>query len=250
VKPSGKPPGRDQVFRDPQPQIVDFVFDAQVAAVFPDMIRRSVPGYETLLPLTGLLAARHAQTGTRCYDLGCSLGATSLAVARALDAAKVKDCPVIAVDNSADMLAEAARLLPDMPRIQWLQADITELDLEPASVVIMNYTLQFVAPEDRLQLLQRIREALLPGGVLLLAEKICFEDADLHDYMNSLHLDFKRANGYSELEISQKRTALEHVMRPDTLATHLSRLSDAGFARSLVWFQCLNWAGLIAFADR
>ncbi len=249
MQPSGKSPSRDQVFRDPRSQIVDFVFDAQVAAVFPDMIRRSVPGYETLLPLTGLIAARHALPGSRCYDLGCSLGATSLALARALDAADIQDCPIIAIDNSADMLAEAARLLPDVPRIQWQQADITNLPLEAASVVVMNYTLQFVAPDARLPLLKRIWHALLPGGVLLLAEKIRFDDAALQDYMTELHLDFKRANGYSELEISQKRTALEQVMQPDSLATHQARLADAGFTTTTIWFQCLNWAGLIAHTD-
>ncbi len=237
---------RDQVFAEPQ-QLVDFVFDAKVAAVFPDMIRRSVPGYEVLLPLTGLITARHAQPDSNCYDLGCSLGATSLAMARALDAANIRNCQVQAVDNSAAMLAEAARLLPDEPRIHWQQADVRDCALQRPSVVVMNYCLQFVPAADRLALLSRIQQALLPGGVLLLAEKICFEDATWQAYCTDLHLAFKRANGYSELEISQKRTALENVMQPDSLAVHEQRLAAAGFSQHRLWFSCLNWAGLLAW---
>ncbi len=238
---------RDQVFRDPRDQLVDFVFDADVAAVFPDMIRRSVPGYETVLPMIGLIAARHAQPETRCYDLGCSLGAASLAMARQLDAAGIADCRITAVDESPAMLAEAASLLASETRIDWLEADICNLDLAPASVVIMNYTLQFVEPQARPDLLRSIRRALVPGGVLLVSEKIRFENAAEQDAFNELHLDFKRANGYSDLEISQKRDALENVLIPDTIAAHRARFTAAGFSQTRVWFQCLNWASFLVY---
>jgi tRNA (cmo5U34)-methyltransferase len=237
---------RDRVFHDPQAQIVDFVFDERVVAVFPDMIRRSVPGYETVVPLTGLLAARYARPGTRCYDLGCSLGATSLAIARQLDRAGVADCPVIGVDNSPAMLAEANRQLHDVARLRWIEADVLDLDFEPCSVVVMNYTLQFVPPDARTALLRRIHDALVPEGVLLLSEKTRFADDELQATFSELHLDFKRANGYSELEISRKRQALENVMVPDTAETHHARLDAAGFRCSAQWFGCLNWASFNA----
>jgi tRNA (cmo5U34)-methyltransferase len=240
---------RDRVFSEAREQIVDFVFDDQVAAVFPDMIRRSVPGYELVLPMTGLIAARHARPGTRCYDLGCSLGASALAMARRLDAAHVEDCPVVGVDSSPAMIAEAQRLLAGHPRIRLQVGDIRDVVLEPASVAVMNYTLQFVPPDARLALLRRIRSALVSDGVLLVAEKIRFPDAATQRYLESLHLDFKRANGYSELEISQKRQALEHVLLPDTVAEHQQRFRAAGFARCEMWFQCLNWAAFVVHCE-
>jgi tRNA (cmo5U34)-methyltransferase len=240
---------RDRVFSEPREQIVDFVFDEQVAAVFPDMIRRSVPGYEIVLPMTGLIAARHARPGTRCYDLGCSLGATSLAMARRLDAAGIEDCPVVGVDRSPAMIAEAQRLLAGHSRIELQLGDMRDVSLEPASVVVMNYTLQFVPPDARLPLLRRIRSALVSGGVLLVAEKIRFEEASTQGLLESLHLDFKRANGYSELEISQKRQALERVLLPDTVREHRERFRAAGFGCCETWFQCLNWAAFAVFCE-
>ena len=232
---------RDRLFAK-RKDLVDFVFDDGVAQVFPDMIRRSVPGYEAVVPLTGLIAAKHLAAGGRCYDLGCSLGAATYAVLRA-----VADlpCEVVAVDNSAAMLRKARALRGKTgldKRIRWVRADVRDVALEDAAVVVLNYTLQFLPPEDRLPLLRRIREALTDSGVLVLSEKLAASG-----YFQDLHLRFKRANGYSDLEIAQKRDALENVMRIDSEDAHMERLRAAGFARAAVWFRCLNWGAFVAW---
>lgn len=242
-KPTTVPPRsspRDRLFDEPR-QLVDFAFDEAVAGVFPDMIRRSVPGYETVVALTGLLAARHLGKGGRCYDLGCSLGASTLAVLRAMG---TNPCEVIAVDSSAAMLEEARRVPEFDDRVEWLEADVREVEVDRARVVILNYVLQFLPPEDRLLLLRRVRGGLTNGGVLIVSEKIA-----AGDFFDGLHLDFKRANGYSELEVSQKRAALENVMRIDTEETHLARFRAAGYGAARVWFRCLNWASFVAWPD-
>ncbi|HTO58357.1 MAG TPA: carboxy-S-adenosyl-L-methionine synthase CmoA [Pseudomonadales bacterium] len=233
---------RDEVYRRPREQIVDFVFDDAVAAAFSDMIRRSVPGYETVVPLSGLIAARHARAGSVCYDLGCSLGATAIAIARQLT---VPNCRIVAVDNSSAML-ERAKSLHDEPRIDWVCADLRDVAFDMASAVTMNYTLQFVPSEDRLPLLARIRRALDPDGVLIVSEKVQFADAAEHDYFDATHAAYKRANGYSELEVAQKRAALEQVLIPDRIEDHEARFRAAGFTRSRIWFRCLNWVSFAA----
>ncbi|MEQ8858541.1 MAG: carboxy-S-adenosyl-L-methionine synthase CmoA [Pseudomonadales bacterium] len=241
---------RDEVYRDRQRQLVDFAFDDKVADVFPDMIRRSVPGYETVVPITGLLAARalssSARETARGYDLGCSLGASTLAMLRGLPARpRPRSVEVVAVDNAPAMI-ERARLLVDDPRVRFVCEDIRSLALGPADAITLNYVLQFLPPVDRPGMLERIREALAPDGVLLLSEKIRFDDADTQREFDAAHLDFKRANGYSELEISQKRSALDNVMIIDTEERHRQRLADAGFSRVRKWYQCLNWASFEA----
>ena len=232
---------RDRLFAKPR-DLVDFVFDASVAEVFPDMIRRSVPGYEAVVPLTGLIAAKHLPEGGRCYDLGCSLGAATQSVLRAVGD---MPCEIVAVDNSAAMLEKAREFAVKTgvdARVRWVRADIRDVPLEDAAVVVLNYTLQFLPPPERLPLLRRIRGALTDAGVLVLAEKLAASD-----YFRDLHLRFKRANGYSELEIAQKRDALENVMRVDSEDAHLERLRSAGFARAAVWFRCLNWGAFLAW---
>ena len=233
----GNPP-LDEVYRRPREQIVDFAFDEGVAAVFQDMIRRSVPGYETVVACTGLIAARHLPVGGTCYDLGCSLGASSHAVLRAVGE---RECRIVAIDGSEAMVERARALAAGEGRIEWVVGDIRNVELGSANVVMLNFVLQFLPPEDRLALLTRIREALVPGGVLLLAEKLAASPE-----AEELHLDFKRANGYSELEIAQKRTALENVMRIDDLDAHHERLAAAGFGEVETWFRCLNWGAMMA----
>ncbi len=244
------PQETDRLFAQPLGQVPDFVFNEDVARVFPDMIKRSVPGYPTIVENIGVLAGHFAQADSLLYDLGCSLGAVTQALRRHVRAER---CEVIAVDNSAAMVERCREYLQaqdamfqELLPARVLEADILQLDYQPCSLVAMNFTLQFVPRAQRPELLARIRQALLPGGALILSEKLCFEDAEQQALLTDLHLDFKRANGYSELEIAQKRSAIEHVMQPDTLEQHRQRLLDAGFTRVVPWFQCLNFASLIA----
>ncbi|MDX5372840.1 MAG: carboxy-S-adenosyl-L-methionine synthase CmoA [Pseudomonadaceae bacterium] len=240
----------DRLFAQPLDQVPDFVFNEDVAKVFPDMIKRSVPGYPTIVENLGVLAAQFAQPHSALYDLGCSLGAVTQALRRHV---KTDDCRVIAVDNSHAMVERCREYLhaqdamfQELLPAEVIEADILALEFQPASLVALNFTLQFVAPEQRLELLTRIRQALLPGGALILSEKLRFEDDADQALLNELHLAFKRANGYSELEIAQKRSAIENVMKPDSLQQHRERLLAAGFSRVVPWFQCLNFASLIA----
>ncbi|NMU06699.1 carboxy-S-adenosyl-L-methionine synthase CmoA, partial [Vibrio parahaemolyticus] len=116
-----------------------------------------------------------------------------------------------------------------------------DIDIENASVVVLNFTLQFLVPADRRALLEKIYQGLRPGGILILSEKYVFEDKVSNELLIDLHHDFQRANGYSELEISQKRSAIENVMRPDSIAVHKARFAEIGFSSFEVWFQCFNF---------
>lgn len=235
---------RDVLYAGPMPRSGDFVFDAAVAAVFPDMIRRSVPGYAAIISTIRLLAERYAQPGSDLVDLGCSLGAASVALA---SGAAGRGCRVIGVDSAPAMLARAAESsAAGYPEIEWRCADIREFELGDCSLVVLNFTLQFLPAPDRLGLLERVASALRPGGVLVLSEKIRVADAEGDRLLTELHHAFKQANGYSELEISRKRAALERVLVPEDLETHRARLAQAGFARVDLWFQCFNFASLVA----
>ncbi|MDW7747807.1 carboxy-S-adenosyl-L-methionine synthase CmoA [Halomonas sp.] len=240
---------RDAIFSTPLDRVARFSFDEKVVACFPDMIRRSVPGYGQILGMLGLIAARHLRHGARVYDLGCSLGATGLSLAGTLPPDAFR---YTGVDLSPAMVARARETLaeecPDHV-MEVLEGDIRTLDYAPAGMIVLNFTLQFLAPGDRDALMARLFEALEPGGVLVLSEKVVAEDEQENAWRVERYHDFKRANGYSEMEISQKRTALENVLVPDTLAGHHERLARAGFARAHTWFQFLNFASLIAFKD-
>jgi len=237
---------RDTLFSNPQREPTDFAFDDSVARVFPDMIVRSVPGYTTIVAMTGLLAARYAVPGSVLYDLGCSLGASTLAMRQNLHA---DNCRIVAVDSSPAMLERCRTVVATDTHatpVELVCADLADVRIDNASVVVLNFTLQFVPPERRDQVITGIWQGLCSGGVLVLSEKVRFEDSRLDALNIELHHQFKRANGYSELEVAQKRTALENVLLPETLDRHRQRLSGAGFSSCDVWFQCFNFASLVA----
>jgi len=237
--------GKDSIYAREQ-TVKDFTFDQHVVEVFPDMIQRSVPGYATIVSTMGKLAGIYAQSNSNLYDLGCSLGAVTLSMRRNI--AK-ENCKIIAIDNSEAMVERCKLHLQgfrsDVP-VQVELGDINDVALSNASVVAMNFTLQFISPEQRVALLKKIYSALKPGGVLLLSEKVRGEDDFNDNLLIDLHHDFKRANGYSELEISQKRTAIENVMITDKLSAHHERLNSIGFKQVQVWYQCFNFCSLVA----
>lgn len=240
----------DTIFSKPLAKVPDFVFNEEVVNVFPDMIKRSVPGYPTIVENIGVIAAQYAQANSLIYDLGCSLGAVTQALRRHI---KQPNCHILAIDNSAPMVKRCQEYLivqdamhEELVPAEVVKADILTMPWQKASVITMNFTLQFINPEERLKVLSNIRESLIPEGALLLSEKVRFEDHYEQQILNELHLSFKRANGYSELEIAQKRTAIENIMKIDTLAIHQERLLKAGFSKAIVWFQCLNFASIIA----
>jgi len=237
---------KDSLYANPLGEINAFKFDEAVVNVFPDMIRRSVPGYATIISAIGLLAGRFSQENSVCYDLGCSLGAATQAMR---DQIRVKNCRIIAVDNSEAMVQRFRQnFQPDVdkPDIELICGDIRDLTIERASVVVLNFTLQFIPVNDRAALLAKIYQGMLPGGVLILSEKLCFEDSRQQLLQIEMHQHFKQMQGYSDLEISQKRTSLENVLLPETFFVHQKRLLAAGFSSAELWFQYFNFASMIA----
>ena len=238
---------KDTLFKD-QPSVAEgsFQFNEPVVKVFPDMIERSVPGYRELLELTPLIVKQAVGANELVYDLGCSLGAATLAARRAIQAPGAR---IIGLDSSAQMVERCRAIVAEdnssVP-VEIHQADITQSPFEPASLFLMYFTLQFIPPTERPALLRRIGDALKPGGVLLLAEKLSFDSHHEQTWMDEHHLAFKRAQGYSDLEIANKRQAIENVLIPESEQAHIKALETAGFSRVYRWFQSLNFACFVA----
>ncbi len=239
---------KDDIYSKDEGLPGSFRFDERVAAVFPDMIGRSVPGYGLVVPMIGQLSRRYAQPRTVVHDLGCSLGAATLAMRQRIDAEAVT---IRATDNSPAMVNRFRELLARQDQghgtpVEVECADIRDVDFSGSSFVVLNFTLQFVPPAERVGLLKRIADGLEPGGALVLSEKICFEDPGEQRRQSEWHRDFKRLQGYSELEIARKRSALERVLEPETEERHKERLAQAGFARVTRWFQCFAFCSYLA----
>ncbi len=241
---------KDTVFTGEHWEGEPFRFNADVASVFPDMLRRSIPGYEASLEAIGSLAARYVTDDSACYDLGCSLGAATLAMRQGI---RAKGTRLVAVDNSAAMIERCRDIVardtanePDRPPVEIVEADIRDVAISDASMVVLNYTLQFLEQSDRDALVTRIADGLRPGGLLVLGEKVVDENPHMESLLVDLYLEHKRRNNYSALEIARKRAALENVLVPETVSAHRARLEAAGFRDIAVWFRYFNFVSIVA----
>ena len=237
---------RDQIYSVPRKTVSKFSFNEEVATVFPDMIRRSVPGYDLIIDQIRMLTRHYERPHSHYYDLGCSLGAVSAAMGQVLTA---KGCRIIAVDNSAAMINKCRQQLDKIntpAKFHLICSGIEDINIQRAQMVVLNFTLQFIDPSRREHLLKKIHQGLLPGGLMILSEKIKASTGETQDLYTEWHHAFKKYQGYSDLEISQKRTALEQVLVADTLQTHLKRLYSCGFSQVEPWFQCFNFISILA----
>lgn len=236
----------DSIYAKKITKVDDFRFDDSVAAVFTDMVNRSIPSYADMVKYIGLLADRYVQEDSLVYDLGCSLGAVSLAVDQSVKDKKFK---IVAVDYSEAMLVQMRAVTKSYfwnHPVKIEQADVRDYDLQENSFTVMNFVLQFLPPENRQAMVKKVYESLDPGGVFILSEKIKLDDSNNDELIFDLHHDFKRSQGYSDLEIAQKRDAIEEVMKIDALTTQVERLKSAGFKQVIQWFQAYNFVSFLA----
>jgi len=237
---------KDEVFKEKYTKPSDFKFSSKVAGVFDDMVNRSVPFYEEMQRMVAELAADHCLEGTSIYDLGCSTGNTLIH----LDQTVPANIPFVGIDDSRDMLNKCQQKLETLNvsrQYDLLIADLNkEVPVEKASVVVLCLTLQFVRPMNREHLLKQIFDGLVPGGALILVEKILAEDSQFNRDFIKYYYDLKRRHNYSEMEISQKREALENVLIPYKLSENVTLLRDAGFSHCETFFKWYNFTGIIA----
>ena len=236
----------DQLFSRINPEVGGFSFDENVAEVFDDMISRSVPLYQEVQQLIPSLAEMLNHDTVKVVDLGCSTGTSLIALAQALPK---RELELIGVDISRPMLEQCEKKLNTLglnERMKIYQDDIRSFEFKEASIVLMNYTLQFVPVEYRLELLSRIRQSIRPGGFLVLSEKFVHDDVQLDQSLVELYFDYKKRNGYSELEISRKRDALENVLVPFSVKENETLMKEAGFTEVELILKWFNFGTFLA----
>ena len=223
-----------------------FSFNQEVTEVFPDMLERSIPGYRTTINSIRFLASKYSKKGTNCYDLGCSLGASSIALG---EGAAHNDCRIMAVDKSSSMTKKFSEIIKQKNldlNIQIFNEDVLDTKITNASIVIMNFTLQFIRKQDRQLVLDKIYNGLNDGGLLILSEKIILDDKKINNLLIDLHENFKFENLYTREEIENKKESIKNVLIEDDIKTHQSRLSKSGFTKIGIWLQHFNFASFLA----
>lgn len=225
----------------------DFQFNQEVAHVFDDMVSRSVPYYEEMQRMTVELVGDFARDGTNIYDVGCSTGTTLALIDAQIGATK---STLVGIDNSNEMLAKAEQKLKKIGLAHPLQLECKDIQqdmkIENASVVTMLLTLQFVRPLYREKIMQTIANGINSGGCLLMIEKITSRDTTFNRLFIDHYYAFKRRNGYSDMEIAQKREALENILIPYRLEENIDLLKGAGFGTVEVFFRWYNFCGIVA----
>jgi tRNA (cmo5U34)-methyltransferase len=237
---------KDRIFARKKEKPGPFKFNREVARVFDDMLNRSVPLYGESIRRQAEIASAYYQEKSRIYDLGCSNGNLGLLI---LDQMKGREFSLIGVDSSFPMIEKYSRRLAHKTgsdSVCLICGFLEDIRIKNASVVLINLTLQFIAPQKRDAVIASVFNGLNSGGIIVLTEKTIHRDPLLNDLEIRFYKKFKLENGYSELEISRKREALEKVLIPDTIETHQKRLERAGFKTMDVWLKWFNFASFIA----
>ncbi|MBA1433513.1 MAG: carboxy-S-adenosyl-L-methionine synthase CmoA [Epsilonproteobacteria bacterium] len=220
-----------------------FEFDEEVAAVFDDMLERSVPFYKESQKITKFFALKALREKGVLYDLGCSTASLLIEIQREMEV----DAKLVGLDNSTAMLARAQRKIEAFgAKVDVKEADILEYAYREADVFISNYTLQFIRPLVREELVKKIVVSLREEGVFIFSEKVISHHSKLNKDLIECYYAFKKEQGYSEYEIMQKREALENVLVPYSEEENIKMAKNAGFSHCEIVFRWANFATFIA----
>jgi tRNA (cmo5U34)-methyltransferase len=237
---------KDTLFSEQRSDVRDFDFGKDTAVVFDDMLNRSVPYYTEMQRMIGEISVDYAVDGTRVYDLGCATCNAFFELDRVLP----KEMKFVGVDFSSEMLGQAREKIATQGfkrDHELICADLNdEIEIKNASVVIMNLTLQFIRPVRRHLVMSNIARGMVPGGCLLVVEKVLSKDSKINRSFIKYYYDFKERNGYSKMEIAQKREALENVLIPYRLEENYELFLSSGFSFCDVFFKWYNFCGMIA----
>jgi tRNA (cmo5U34)-methyltransferase len=236
----------DRIYSKKENAVSDFNFGRRTAQVFDDMLIRSVPAYAEIQRMISEIATDFAVDNSAVYDLGCSTGTTLLLLDK-LVSPRVR---LVGIDNSPEMLQKAKEKFAKVGvrrHVRWECADLDQsLKIENASVVILNLTLQFIRPPRREAIIRKIAGGMREDGCLLLIEKVLSHDAVFNRNFIKYYYDFKQRNGYSQMEISQKREALENVLIPYNTKENEELLLKSGFSSCEIFFKWYNFCGYVA----
>jgi tRNA (cmo5U34)-methyltransferase len=231
----------DKVFTKPIKK--QFEFDEEVAAVFDDMLERSVPFYKESQKITQFFVKKNLKKDGVLYDLGCSTASLLLNIHRDLDI----EATLIGLDTSDAMLEQARKKCEAYgAHIEVINADILEYGYQKSDIFVSNYTLQFIRPLLREKLISKLAEALKEEGIFIFSEKVISHHSKLNKDLIECYYDFKKEQGYSEYEIMQKREALENVLVPYSEEENIKMALENGFSHCEVLFRWANFATFIA----
>lgn len=235
----------DKIYLKALKTVPKFKFDHQISNIFDDMINRSIPGYQSILKIIEYLSFRYTNKNENVYDLGCSLGASSLAL---LNGANNRNCNFFAIDSSSDMIEKSRiNISSKYPNeiVHFIHNDIRNIKFSNTSFVSLNFTLQFLPIDERFDLIKSIKENMNSGGILILSEKINFNNPIINKQKIDAHEKFKSKNNYTNLEIKQKKIALKGILFPEKKEKHIKRLNEIGFKKIYHVFQSINFMSMV-----
>ena len=236
---------KDTLYSRERP-IPPFEFNAEVTDVFDDMVTRSIPFYKQAQAQILALLQKNPKPIRRIYDLGCSTGNLIFFLAEQGNDPSIE---FIGIDGSKSMIEKCKERLKQMHfkgKFSFRREDLRETGFENADVVILNYVLQFLPLDQRKSLLKKIYADLNPGGLLILSEKTKPDSQKIDETFVKIHEGFKEKHHYSQLEISQKRKALETVLIPLSLRKNLELLEETGFQNPEPFLLWHNFVSILA----
>lgn len=239
---------KDAIFNKKNPWESDFEFNDKVAEVFDDMVDRSIPYYHEVQRMSASLLLYYYEAernnGNMIYDLGSSTGSMASVLSKIFGE---RELYYTGIDNSFSMIQiSQKREFPDYHKIEFLNENILDMEYNNTFAFIAHYTIQFLRPLQRLPFLRKLKNSLPPGGIFLMSEKVLENNSGYSRAFQKLYYDYKKENGYSSLEISSKREALENVLIPYRTDENIAMLYDAGFDYVDLYFKWFNFASFIA----
>ncbi len=217
-------------------------FQGKTVDNFENHIKKSVPFYEEGHELIVQISDYFIKNDSICYELGCAVGKLSYKLSCRH---KNKNALFIGIDIEKDMIAKAKKSYQN-PNLKFIQHDINTINFKSADMFVAYYTIQFIHPKFRQELINNIYKNLNWGGCFIMYEKVRANDARFQDIFTGLYTEFKLSNGYTPDEILSKTRSLKGVLEPFSSNANIDMLKRAGFVDIISIQKYINFEGFLA----
>ena len=218
-------------------------FGKNVPKNFVNHITASVPEYDLGHDIILKLSDFFLKDNSNFYDIGCSTGN----LIEKLYKFSNKKINLIGLDSEKHMVEFARKTLKKkgIKNSKIIHSNIFKQNLKKSDLIVSYYTIQFTQPKYRQEIINKIYKSLNWGGAFIMFEKVRAPDARFQDILNSLYLDFKEENGFTNQEIIEKQKSLRGVLEPFSTFGNTGLLKRAGFKDITIIFKHICFEGYL-----
>jgi tRNA (cmo5U34)-methyltransferase len=198
-----------------------WTFETQeIANTFDNHVREQLPWYDMVAESVSYIIKNYLSENDTVVDIGASTGNM---IDKIIPLVQERSCYITAIEKSETMFEKLKNKYANESCIELVDADVMDIQLPKAKVYVLFLTLMFIPVQQRVKLIQTIKNKCEKGGVIIIVDKVCNHLGYFSTVLKRLTMHFKLLQGAKPEDVLIKEMSLAGIQIP----IDISLLDDA-----------------------